>query len=540
MFKGVYLYEYMNSFKRFDEDKLPDKDVFISSLRGEILVMRDKKGRNVFNIKHLGEYHDFYLKTDVLLLCDVFERFIDVCLEYYGLDPCHYFSAPGLSWDAMLKMTGVELELISDIDMHLFIEKVMRGGISYIAKRYCKANNKYVKSYDRNSDNSFIMCFDANNLYGWAMSKYLPHGGFKWMSNDAFDIDYLLKFVEKDSRVGYILEVDLEYPDELHDYHNDYSLAPEKLKVSNDIVHYRNLQLYLSLGMNVTKIHRVLEFEQSDWLKKFADFNMEKRRWASKKFEENFFKLMVNSVFRKTMENLRKRINVKLVNNVKDYVKYTSKPSFVSQKTLDKNFVAIHRVKPVLLLNKPIYVGFSILELSKFLMYDFHYNYFKENFNVNLLFTDTDSLVYQIKGVYNVYDEIFSDRFLFDFSSYSMGSRFYDVRNKKVIGKMKDEMGGKVISGFIGLKSKMYSLITVDDEEKIRAKGVNVKLKHNEFYDVSFNNKVVRHNMKRIQAKKQKLGSYDVRKVSLSCFDYKRYVLDNGVDSLAYFHKDIL
>ena len=151
----------LNSFKKFDECNLPNKDAFFSLLKVKRISDKDYsraiKVWNVFDIKNLGEYHDLYLKTDVLLLCDVFEKFINVCLEYYDLDPCHYFSSPGLAGDAMLKMTGVELKLIDDIDMHLFIEKGMRGGISYIAKRYCKANNKNVKGYDKNKDSTFIM-----------------------------------------------------------------------------------------------------------------------------------------------------------------------------------------------------------------------------------------------------------------------------------------------------------------------------------------------------------------------------------------------
>ena len=127
----------------------------------------------------MGDYHDLYLKTDVLLLADVFEKIINTCLDYYVFDPCNYFSSPGLSWDAMLKMTGIELGLISDIDMHLFIEKRMRGGISYIAKRHSKANNKYTKSYDEYKESKYITYFDANNSYGWAMSQYLPYGRFK-------------------------------------------------------------------------------------------------------------------------------------------------------------------------------------------------------------------------------------------------------------------------------------------------------------------------------------------------------------------------
>ena len=239
--KGVYPYEYMNSFKKFDfkECDLPYKDAFFSSLKGKGISDEDysraMKVWNVFDIKNLGEYHDLYLKTDVLLLCDVFEKFMDVCLEYYDLDPCHYFSSLGLAWDAMLKMTVVKLKLIDDIDMHLFIEKGMRGCISYIAKRNCKANNKYVKGYDKNKDSTFIMYWDVNNPYGWAVTQYLLYDDFEWMSEE--DISEInLDLVRGDSNEGYILEVDLEYPDDLHDLHSDYPLAPAKLKVSDDML----------------------------------------------------------------------------------------------------------------------------------------------------------------------------------------------------------------------------------------------------------------------------------------------------------------
>ena len=179
-------------------------------------------------------------------------------------------------------------------------------------------------------------------------------------------------------------------------------LVPNLRNKSCYVLHYRVLQLYVSLGMVVRKIHKVLKFSQSDWLKGFVLFNTEKRMNAANEFEKAFFKLIINSVYRKTMENVRKRVNVKVINNEKDYLKVVSRPSFVSQKILDKNLVAVHKMKSVLLLSKPIYVGFSILELSKMIMYDWHYNYFVNKFDRRLLFTDTDSLVYEIKGVDNV------------------------------------------------------------------------------------------------------------------------------------------
>ena len=167
----------------------------------------------------------------MLLLTDVFENFRKTCMQYYKLDPCHYFTSPGLSWDAMLKMTNIKLELMTDIDMFQFIEKGMRGGVSYIANRYGNANNKYMKEYDEKAPSKYIMYLDANNLYGWAMSQYLPTGNFKWMTDKEISKTNLGK-CELDSKEGLIPEVDLEYPKELHNLHNDYPIAPEKVKVS--------------------------------------------------------------------------------------------------------------------------------------------------------------------------------------------------------------------------------------------------------------------------------------------------------------------
>ena len=354
--KGVYPYDYMDSFDKFNET-LPTKEDFFSIINNEHITNEEyehaKLVWNEFNLKSMGEYHDLYLKSDMLLLTDVFENFRKTCLQYYKLDPCHYFACPGLSWDAMLKMTDIKLELMVDIDMFQFIEKGMRCGISYIANRYGKANNKYMKTYDEKAPSKYIMYLDANNLYGWSMSQYLPTGGFKWMTEEQIDKLDLAKYKE-DSNKGLILEVDLEYPKELLSLHNDYPLAPEKVKVTENmlsdyckkiankykisigyvhkliptltkkekyVLHYRNLQLYTDLGLKITKVHRVLEFNQSAWLKQYIDFNTQKRTNANTAFEKDFFKLMNISVFGKTMENLRKRVNVKLVTDEKKTIR---------------------------------------------------------------------------------------------------------------------------------------------------------------------------------------------------------------------------
>ena len=217
-------------------------------------------------------------------------------------------------------------------------------------------------------------------------------------------------------------------------------------------------------------------------MKKYIDFNTEKRMNAANDFEKDFFKLMINSVYGKTMENLRKRINVRLVNNEKDFLKYTSRPTHITHKRFGKNYAAIHEIKPVLILKKPIYVGFTVLDLSKLKMHDFHYNFIKNNFDDELLFTDTDSLTYKIKSE-NVYEEYFKWKYLFDFSNYSEDSKFFVETNEKVIGKMKDEFGGFFVIEFVGLNSKMYSMKKVDGKECSTAKGVNVATEFNKLFN---------------------------------------------------------
>ena len=186
--------------------------------------------------------------------------------------------------------------------------------------------------------------------------------------------------------------------------------------------------------MKLTKVHKVLKFKQSDWMKIYIDSNTKKRKNAANSFEKNFLKLMITSVCGKTMENLRKRISVKVVKNEKDYLKHVSKPTFISTKIFEKNYAAIHEIKPVLTLNKPIYVGFTVLELSKWLMYDFHYNFIKKNFDAELLFTDTDSLAYEIKSE-DVCEKRFKHKHLFDLSNRPKDSKFLILLMKNLLLK---------------------------------------------------------------------------------------------------------
>ena len=210
------------------------------------------------------------------------------------------------------------------------------------------------------------------------------------------------------------------------------NLIPTLREKKEYVLHYRNLQLYLDLGLKIKKVHRVLKFDQFPWLKQYINFNTEKRKHAKSSFEKDFFKLMNNSVFGKTMENLRKRVDVRLVTNEKKLDKLTSKPIFVSSKIFNENLMAVHKVKETLTLNRPAYVGMCILDLSKMLMYDFHYNYIKKKYNnrARLLFTNTDSLTYEIEAE-DIYKDFWNDKDMFDNRDYPESSLYYCNVNKK-------------------------------------------------------------------------------------------------------------
>ena len=489
--KGIYPYDYMDSFNKFEETENPPKEAYYSILNNQEITNEDYKHSKLIwkedKIKNMGEYHDLYLKIDVLLLAGIFENFRNVCLKNYELDPAHYYTSPGLSWDALLKFLGQQLELLSDINMIQFIESGIRGGVSMISHRHSIANNKYMNNYNSDKEIKSINYLDANNVYGWAMCKSLPIGNFK-MYNDLNEkikekIITQLENWKSSSKKGYIIELDLEYPKELHDLHNSYLLAPEKIKIDkisklipnlydkkSYICHIKNLQLYVSLGLKIKKIHRILEFNQKPWMKGYIEFKTELRKKATNAFEKDFFKLMNNSVNGKTMENIRNRVDIKLVNNKKKAMELARKLNYNSWTWFSENVVAIHMNRIKLYFNKPIYIGMSILDISKTLIYHFHYNYMIPKFknNQQLIFTDTDSLCYEINNV-DFYEEIKPDiNSKFDTSDYPKNNKFgFPQVNEKVLGLMKDEFAGKIALEFVGLRSKMYCL-SLEDEINIK------------------------------------------------------------------------
>ena len=497
-----------------------------------------------------------------MLLADVFENFRDLCLRIYELDPVYYYTAPGLAWDACLKMTDIELELLSDPNMLLMFEKGIRGGISIISNRYGEANNKYMESFNKNKPSKYLMYLDANNLYGCAMSNKLPTRGFKWLTSGEMENLFNNQVVQVWERTPCILEVDLEYPENLHDLHNDYPFCPERVECNNKVeklipnlrdktkyvIHYKNLIQCLKAGMKLKKIHRGIKFIESEWLKPYIEMNTNLRTQAKNNFEKDFFKLMNNSVFGKTMENIRNRVDVKLVNTEEKLRKLIAKPNFRSRKIFSENLVSVHMKKTSLTMNKPVYLGMCILDLSKIIMFDFHYNYIKPKYGnkAKLLFTDTDSLMYEIETE-DFYKDISGDvKNRFDTSDYPENhpSGIPTGINKKVLGMMKDEAAGKNIKEFVGLRSKLYSFIMEDGAESKKCKGVKKQvvessITHEDYKTCLTTGKEQLRKQTILRSYNHEVYTEEVNKVALSAMDDKRYILKDGMHTLAWGHYKI-
>ena len=423
--KGVYPYEYMDNWERFNKTSLPSKESFYSNLNMENIEDIDyRHGNNVFNkfkLNNLGEYHDLYVQSGTLLLADM-------CLKEYELDPAHFLSLPGLAWQACLRKTNVELELLTDYDMLLMVEEGIRGGICHSVHRYAKANNKYMKNYNINEESSYIQYLDANNLYGWAMSKKLPVNGFKWINNNetaehVTNEDFIKNYNENDNK-GHIFEVDVKYPKRLHKLHSDLPFLSEQMEINK----CKKLVCNLFNKKKFKKIHRVTEFNQEAWLKPYIDMNTELRKAAKIDFEKDLFKLMNNSVFGKTIENIRKRRDIKLVTTDKKRSKLVSEPNYHTINLISEDFTKVK-------MNKAICLGLSILEISKILIYEFWYDYMqpKYNDNVKLCYMDTDSFIMNI-NTNDIYEDIANNvENKFDTSNYEVNRPLPTGKNKKLL-----------------------------------------------------------------------------------------------------------
>lgn len=409
---------------------------------------------------------------------------------------------------------------------------------------------------------NYLMYFDINSLYAYAMSQALPIGRYEWEEVTDDIIDKILN-TDENSTCGYMLEVDIDYPKELHSKHNDYPFLCERQKIgkteklilnlndkTNYVLHYLTLRMAIDQGLKLKRVHKILKFEQSKWLKPFIDFNTYKRMNATNDFEKKLYKLFSNSVYGKTIENVRKYRNVRLYNEWEG--RYGAKvavanPNFKRVVIFNENLVAIESFKDEVKLNKPIAVGACVLEISKIRMYDFHYNFMLDHYNneqCKIAYTDTDSFIYNLKDK-DIYNIIKENTCHFDTSDYPVDNTFgIGQHNKKMYGIMKDENVGKIMTHFIGLRAKLYLLKLQGGYVWKRAKGVKKcilkrQIDYDDYYKCLFDEKCVTVKQNTIKSVKHRLYSVSCMKKALDPFDDKRFILDDKINTLAWGHCEL-
>ena len=572
--KGVYPYDYINNYDKltYYTSYLPDIIEFNNKLNKSTCSIEDyEHAQNVykkFQCTRFLDYHNIYLKSDVLLLSDIWDNFRKINYFNYELDTAYYYTCPGLSFDAMLKHTKIELELLTDLNMFKMVESGIRGGISQISHRHAKANNKYMSTYDETKEDSYIIYLDANNLYGYSMLQHMPIGKFEW-NNEEWITDKILNLDDK-GETGYLFDVNISYPVELHDKFNQYPPLPINMSIkkeylnewqqedyheskikklcctllpkNNYVVNYRYLKTALSLGCKLEKVNKVLQYKQSNFMASYIMKNTQLRTKAKNDFEKDYYKLMNNSVFGKTMENVRNRINFRLITTEKEAfnVKGTNLKRFT---IFDENLVGLHMQRLEIKLCKPIYLGQNILDDAKDLMYKFHYNFMLEKVerqNIDLLFTDTDSLCYHIRKT-DIFEIIKNNKDLFDLSDYPKEHELYDPTNKKVIGKFKNE-SIKQINEFVGLRAKLYSFTVAGETKcKNRCKGIKKSVVKNEIKTKDYIDTLYTHEPKHVEQNGirsygHELYSETQHKVALSCRDDKVYICNNNINTYSIGH----
>ena len=463
--------------------------------------------------------------------------------------------------------------------MLLMFERGIRGGITQVVHRYASANNKYMMEdlYDPNKESSYVQYLNANNLYGWAMPHLLPTSKFKWVDIKPSQISTLAASKIK----GYLLEVNVKYPTDLHDSHNDLPFMCDKMEISkveklvpdlkdkkNYVIQIQALDQALMHGLVLERIHRAIEFNETDWMKPNIDFNTKLRTAATNDFEKDFFKLINNSVFRKTMENIRKHRNIKLITNKDKYLRTIMKPNFKSGILFGENLMGCEMGRTKVVMKQPVYLGQTILDLSKIVMYEFHYDYMKPKFNkgLQLCYMDTDSLVYHIKTE-DFYADIANDvEERFDTSGYVPDRPLPIGKNKKVIGLMKDELGGTIMTEFVSLRPKLYSYKKLDGTETLnephfaedkkckRIKKCVVKktLTFEDYKNCLFEDSTeyrgrqvtpdpcgVYRSQLMFRSIRHEIFTLEVDKVALNKNDDKRIAKKDGISTLARGHKDL-
>ena len=473
------------------------KEYFFSKLKNkcpdDVGVQRTMDIIKRFNIKNGEELTEIYLKSDVLLLACVFEIFIKVSVNEFDNNPLYCVSPPGYTWQCGLKYTGINLQTLQDKDMFLLLENNIRGGISSVM------GDRYIQS----DENKMILYIDANILYGHSISEPLPYDEIKFDNN--VKLEDILNTPD-DSDIGYFIEVDLKYPDNIKEKTRNFPFAVNK-KINCDdfsdymkeilpdtytqnmklicdwsdkkiyLIHYRMLNFYIRHAMEVEKDHSVISFKQSKWLKKYINFNTQKRNKAKIYFERDFYKLLNNSFYGKTMENVRNRIKVEFIqkDDTDKIIKQQSKLTFNGIHKSYENYDSYTFKQNEVLMDKAIYLGLSVLELSKLLMYKTYYDKLQPYFGqeiIQLQYMDTDSFVLSV-NTKDIIKDLKNLEDIFDFSNFDENHELFSNKNKKVFGKFKIETPKIVwIDEFFCWRSKMHAFKCGNDS-KNKLKGIS-------------------------------------------------------------------
>ena len=558
--KLAYPYQRFNSI---DDYKKPVNDLkkedFFSKLKNDYPdddeIEPTKQIIKLFNIKNGEELTKLYCKSDVILLADVFEKFVEVSTEEYKINPLYCVSLPDYTYQCALKYTNIKLQTLQDKDLILLIENNIRGGISSVM------GNRYVKS----NKSKKISYADATNLYGQSMSQFLPYDEIEIWPGDPNKhwrwLDIILNTPD-DYEIGYFLEVDLKYPDNIKEKTKYFPFCPENKKINPNkyneymksikpenytkskklicdwsdkkkyLIHYRMLKVYIRHGMIVEKNHEIISFKQSKWLESYISFNTQKRNRAKNDFEKDFFKLLVNAAFGKFLENVRNCLGLELIkkDDIKKIIKQQSKLTFNGIQKSYENYDSYTFKKNEVVMDKAIYVGFATLELSKLHMYETYYDTLQPYFgqeSLQLHYLDTDGMILSMKTE-NIIKDLKNLEDIFDFSNLDENHELFSNKNKKLIGKFKIETPKKIwIDEFVCLRSKAYSFKCKDNiENKNKIKGISKSqskhIKFEEYYNCLFGKDYQKEcNNYIIRSINHEMVLQEVKKSTISIFDDK-------------------
>ena len=576
--KGVFPYDYMDSEDKLNETLLPARAEFHNSLTNSpITDAQYELAQHMwdqFECNTIRDYLELYLVLDTMLLAGLVEAYRSTTESHFKLDPLHYVSSASLSMDAMLRVTRIKLQKLPSTDMYLFVSQSIRGGLCGTATRHAQSNHDLCEDYDSTKENSHIIGWDANNLYGNSLCQPLPTGDFKWLTRQELATFNIAQIPENGKR-GYFIEVDLKYPKELHDKHNDLPLAPEKMDVPSDewseytqrvsdhlklkhktsglklmvslqdktryILHHETLRFYLRQGLVLKRVHRGISFSQTPFLKPYILLNNRARAKSTSPFENQLYKFYNNAVFGKTLYNVFKQVTIKLTRNEKSFQRLAAQPNFQSARIITEDLVSVEMKPTTVVCDKPIFIGASVLDISKQHMYSFLYDFIIPRYSkCSLLYYDTDSFYLEIKNQPDLYQTILESEHYFDRSTYPKDHFLHSDSRKQQLGIFKDIHAGDIITEVVALRSKMYAVRMQNDRENLKAKG----LKRHLVKDLTVDSyrrclmecETTHHRFKQIRRFKHHIVTQVSGKVGLSPYEDKRYVLPCGVHTLAYGH----